>query len=96
MACDGSEHASQAAANAVDCAPPVFTACDGSEHASQAAADAVSCTNPTPETTCIDGEVRDGEYDSLYYDTDDWCSGDGPPLEYGVDTGPNPESGVGP
>ena len=59
-ACDGSKHSSQAAANAVNCAPQppparrpsappaTYTACDGSKHSSQAAANAVNCAPPPP------------------------------------------------
>ena len=59
LACDGSKHATQRAANAVSCAPVLYTACDGTQHASQAAANAVNCDrkppvrqNPTVYTAC--------------------------------------------
>ncbi|MDE0389693.1 MAG: hypothetical protein OXI75_13415, partial [Rhodospirillales bacterium] len=58
-ACDGSKHATQQAADAVQCTtdpPDLYTACDGSRHATQQAADAVQCTIDPPDLyTACDG-----------------------------------------
>ena len=54
-ACDGTKHATQAAADAVKCPPTKeYTDCKGNKHSSQAAADAVKCP-PTKEYTACDG-----------------------------------------
>ncbi len=59
IACDGSRHATQQAADAVQCItdpPNLYTACDGSRHATQEAADAVQCiTDPPDLYTACDG-----------------------------------------
>ena len=46
--CEGGQHDTQAAADAVNC-DPEYTACDGSLHSTQAAANAVDCSQQFQE-----------------------------------------------
>ena len=60
-ACDGSKHSTQAAADAVSCAPVVpivYTDCAGYEHNTQAAADAVNCDKTY---TACDGSTHSSQ-----------------------------------
>ena len=63
IACDGSEHKTQSAADAVSCDPPAaappppaddpkYTACDGTLHHSQEEADAIPCRGEETDELC--------------------------------------------
>jgi len=97
-ACDGTVHATQAAADAVTCStpnpipPPTYTACDGTTHATLAAAQAVDCSSdpdpdpePEPTQTCWDGsEIPTSESCPSQPDPT-------PPAKPDPDPGPDPE-----
>ena len=95
-ACDGSEHDTQAEADAVSCKPdkPRFPDCDGKLHDTKAEADAVSCDTPTvappddPLYTACDGTLHHSqeEADAIQCrgeETDELCEQD--PFAAGCD-----------